>query len=195
MADSWIKPVTLESSVVRLRPLEQSDCPQLLEAARDGELWDLWVTTVPDEASVEQYVQQALEMRRSRGDLAFAVEEKATGLLVGTTRYCNSDAENRRLEIGYTWYSLRVQRTALNTHCKYLLLRHAFEELQCIAVEFRTHWLNRASRAAIERLGARQDGILRNHRILPDGTYRDTVVYSIIESEWAAVKRYLQTRI
>ncbi len=195
MDGSWISPVILESDVVRLRPLEAKDADALVEAASDGELWRLWVTNVPDAATVGEYVQTAIDLKRSRGDLPFVVEEAATGVIIGTTRYINADPVNRRLEIGYTWYARRVQRTPVNTHCKYLLLRHAFESLDCIAVEFRTHRMNRASRAAIERLGAHEDGVLRNHRILPDGTYRDTVVYSILESEWPAVSSHLQRQI
>jgi RimJ/RimL family protein N-acetyltransferase len=130
-------------------------------------------------------------MRAHLGAMPFAVRDNATGDIVGSTRYFNVDAANRRLEIGHTWYAKRAQRTAINTECKLLLLTHAFEKLKCIAVEFRTHWFNHASREAIARLGAKQDGVLRNHQILPDGSYRDTVVFSIIESEWPAVKRQL----
>jgi N-acetyltransferase len=125
------------------------------------------------------------------GGMPFVVRDNATGDIVGSTRYFNVDAPNRRLEIGNTWYAKRVQRTAINTDCKLLLLTHAFETLGCIAVEFRTHWFNHASRTAIARLGAKQDGVLRNHQILPDGTRRDTVVFSIIDAEWPVVKRHL----
>ena len=123
--------------------------------------------------------------------MPFVVHDNATGDIVGCTRYFNVDASNRRLEIGHTWYATHAQRTAINTECKLLLLTHAFEKLKCVAVEFRTHWFNHASREAIARLGAKQDGVLRNHQILPDGSYRDTVVFSIIENEWPAVKRHL----
>jgi RimJ/RimL family protein N-acetyltransferase len=131
-------------------------------------------------------------MRENLGALPFVVRANATGEIVGCTRYFHVDAANRRLEIGYTWYAKRTQRTAINTECKILLLTHAFETLKCIAVEFRTHWFNHASREAIARLGAKQDGVLRNHQISPDGSYRDTVVFSIIESEWPAVKQHLR---
>ena len=124
--------------------------------------------------------------------MPFVVRHNTTGAIVGCTRYLNVEPEHRRLEIGYTWYSQRVQRTALNTEAKLLLLTHAFEALRCIAVEFRTSWFNHASRAAIARLGAKQDGVLRNHQISPDGLYRDTVVFSILESEWPAVRRHLR---
>ncbi len=131
-------------------------------------------------------------MRERQGAMPFVVRANADGDIVGSTRYFNVDAANRRLEIGHTWYAKRAQRSAVNTECKLLLLTHAFEALQCIAVEFRTHFFNFASRAAIARLGAKQDGILRNHQVMPDGTRRDTVVFSVIESEWPSVKRNLQ---
>jgi RimJ/RimL family protein N-acetyltransferase len=140
---------------------------------------------------MEAYIATALDERDAGVSLPFAVRD-ADGTIVGSTRYCNIDALNRHLEIGYTWYAARVQRTGLNTEAKLLLLRHAFEKLDCIAVEFRTNWFNQRSRTAIERLGAKQDGVLRNHRLMPDGSYRDTVVFSIIASEWPAVKRNLE---
>jgi len=141
------------------------------------------------------YIGVALDMRERLGGMPFVVRENATGDVVGCTRYFNVDANNRRLEIGHTWYARRVQRSAINTECKLLLLTHAFEKLRCIAVEFRTHWFNHASRAAIARLGAKQDAVLRNHQISPDGSYRDTVVFSIIESEWPAVKQHLRYQL
>jgi RimJ/RimL family protein N-acetyltransferase len=131
-------------------------------------------------------------MRERLGAMPFAVRQNATGDIIGCTRYFNVDAANRRLEIGHTWYSKRAQRTAINTECKLLLLTHAFDVLRCIAVEFRTHWFNHASRAAIERLGAKQDGVLRNHQLMPDGSKRDTVVFSIIDGEWPAVRQHLK---
>ena len=131
-------------------------------------------------------------MRERLGAMPFAVRDNASGDIVGSTRYFNVDAANRRLEIGHTWYAKRAQRTAINTECKLLLLTHAFETLGCIAVEFRTHWFNHASRAAIARLGAKQDGVLRNHQLLPDGSRRDTVVFSIIDGEWPAVQAHLE---
>jgi RimJ/RimL family protein N-acetyltransferase len=131
-------------------------------------------------------------MRENLGAMPFVIRDNANGEIVGSTRYFNVDATNRRLEIGHTWHSKRVQRTAINTECKIMLLTHAFEVLDCIAVEFRTNFFNFQSRAAIARLGAKQDGILRNHQRLPDGTLRDTVVFSIIAGEWPAVKRHLR---
>ncbi|PWK87671.1 GNAT family N-acetyltransferase [Fulvimonas soli] len=192
---AFLEPVTLEGRHVRLEPLATAHADALRRAAADGELWKLWYTSVPAPERVDAYVDAALAMQAEGGALPFAVRALASGEIVGCTRYCHADAANRRVEIGYTWYAASAQRSAVNTECKALLLRHAFETLGCIAVEFRTHWLNRRSRAAIERLGARQDGVLRNHQRLPDGSYRDTVVYSIIESEWPAVKRHLAFRL
>ncbi len=160
-------------------------------AAADGELWRLWYTGVPAPDRTAAWLDAALSMRESLGAMPFVVRDNATGEVVGSTRYFNVEAAHRRLEIGHTWYARRVQRTAVNTECKLLLLTHAFETLGCIAVEFRTSFFNFPSRRAIERLGAKQDGVLRNHQILPDGTLRDTVVFSIIAGEWPAVKRHL----
>ncbi len=140
---------------------------------------------------MHEYVAAALDMRERLDALPFVVRDNATGDIVGSTRYFNVDAANRRLEIGHTWYARRVQRTPVNTECKLLLLTHAFETLRCIAVEFRTHWFNHASRAAIARLGAKQDGVLRNHQLMADGAKRDTVVFSIIDNEWPAVRAHL----
>ena len=124
--------------------------------------------------------------------MAFSIIEISTGRILGSTRFCNIDVKNWRVEIGYTWYRQSAQRTGVNTECKLLLLQHAFEQLQCIAVEFRTNWHNHKSRAAIARLGAKQDGVLRQHMLMPDGQYRDTVVFSILNSEWPAVKAQLR---
>ena len=188
---AFIEPVTLKGSVAALEPLGREHEKGLAQAAADGELWRLWYTSVAAPDKMGEYIASALAMRERLGAMPFAVRESATGEIVGCTRYFNVDAANRRLEIGHTWYAKRVQRTALNTECKLLLLTHAFEKLRCIAVEFRTHWFNQASREAIARLGAKQDGVLRNHQISVDGSYRDTVVFSIIESEWPAVKKHL----
>jgi N-acetyltransferase len=187
----WLQPVTLKGRHVRLEPLQAEHAEDLRIASDDGELWKLWYTAVPARDGVKTYVATALAERDAGISLPFIVRD-ASGDIVGTTRYCRAEKKNRRIEIGYTWYAARVQRTGLNTEAKWLLLRHAFETLQCIAVELRTHWFNQRSRAAIARLGAKQDGVLRNHMIMPDGTYRDTVVFSIIESEWPVVKRNLQ---
>ena len=187
----WIEPTFLEGRHVTLEPLQLSHYEDLQKAASDGELWNLWYTSVPALDKTRTYIQAALDSQVQFGTLAFAVREKSKDTVVGTTRYCNVDSNNRRLEIGYTWYAQSAQKTAVNTECKLLLLTHAFERLNSIAVEFRTHWLNQQSRNAIARLGAKQDGVLRNHQRMPDGSYRDTVVFSIIESEWPAIKRNL----
>jgi RimJ/RimL family protein N-acetyltransferase len=188
---SFIEPVTLKGRHATLGPLLREHEEGLRRAAADGELWRLWYTSVAAPERMGEYVTVALDMRERLGAMPFVVRDNASGDIVGSTRYFNVDAANRRLEIGHTWYAKRAQRTAINTECKLLLLTHAFEKLRCIAVEFRTHWFNHGSREAILRLGAKQDGVLRNHQLAPDGGYRDTVVFSIIESEWPAVKRHL----
>jgi RimJ/RimL family protein N-acetyltransferase len=187
----FIEAVTLRGAHVTLEPLERGHEDGIRAAAADGELWRLWYTSVPSPEKTATWFTVADDMRERLGALPFAVRHNVSGDIVGSTRYFNVDAANRRLEIGHTWYAKRVQRTAVNTECKQLLLTHAFEVLSCIAVEFRTHWFNHASRAAIARLGAKQDGVLRNHQLLPDGSRRDTVVFSIIDAEWPAVKRHL----
>lgn len=188
--DAWTQVPTLAGRHVRLAPLEPSHAAALAAAAADGELWRLRVTRVPSQATVEAYVADALAMRAAGSALPFVVQDGA-GEVVGSTRYCNLDPLNRRAEIGWTWYAARVQRTGLNTEAKRLLLGHAFDTLGCVAVELRTHRLNHRSRRAIERLGAKLDGILRNHMRMPDGTLRDTAVYSILDSEWPAVRSHL----
>ena len=166
----------------------------LVEATQDGELWKLWFTTVPEPEQVTAEITRRLGLLEKGSMMPFAVVERASGKAVGMTTYMNVDAENRRVEIGSTWYRKRVQRTALNTECKLLLLAHAFDNLKCIAVEFRTSSGNKPSRAAIERLGAKFDGTLRSHSLHKDGTVRDTCVYSIIASEWPDVRRRLTER-
>ena len=190
----WIEPVTLEGSHVRLEPLALEHVSALEQAAADGELWRLWYTSVPPRDGMRTYVEKALALRESGAAMPWAVRA-ANGDIVGSTRYGNVDAENKRVEIGWTWYARRVQRTALNTEAKLLLLTHAFETLECAAVEFRTSWFNHASRNAIARLGAKQDGVLRNHMRMADGSYRDTVVFSIIANEWPMVRRHLQFKL
>jgi RimJ/RimL family protein N-acetyltransferase len=193
--DRWIEPVTLAGQHVKLVPLAAGHEAALAAAAADGELWKLWYTSVPAPGATRAYIDAALAMRDTLGAHPFAVIDAKTDEIVGSTRYFNVEAAHRRLEIGHTWYARRVQRTALNTEAKLLLLSHAFEKLGAIAVEFRTHFMNHQSRAAIARLGAKQDGILRNHQIGKDGAYRDTVVFSIIESEWPAVRTHLKHRL
>ena len=192
---AFIEPVTLKGAHATLEPLTRDHEAALATAAADGEIWRLWYTSVATPEKMAGYIGVALDMRERAGAMPFVVRENATGDIVGCTRYFNVDATNRRLEIGHTWYAKRAQRSAINTECKLLLLTHAFEKLRCIAVEFRTHWFNHASRAAIARLGAKQDAVLRNHQISPDGSYRDTVVFSIIESEWPAVKQHLRYQL
>jgi RimJ/RimL family protein N-acetyltransferase len=191
----FVEPIVLAGRHARLEPLAREHEAGVRAAAADGEIFRLWYTSVPAPEQTAAWIEAALDMRERAGAMPFVVRDAASGEIVGSTRYFNVDAANRRLEIGHTWYAKRVQRTAVNTECKLLLLAHAFERLRCIAVEFRTHWFNRRSREAIARLGAKQDGVLRNHQIMPDGSYRDTVVFSIIESEWPAVRRHLQWRL
>jgi RimJ/RimL family protein N-acetyltransferase len=191
----FIEPVTLRGEHATLEPLAREHVPALAEAVRDGELYRLWYTGVAAPERMEEYVATALEWRESLGAMPFVVRQSSTGDIVGCTRYFAVDPVNRRVEIGHTWYAKRVQRTPVNTECKLMLLTHAFETLRCIAVEFRTHWFNHASRAAIARLGAKQDGVLRNHAVTADGVKRDTVVFSIIDSEWPAVRQHLKFQL
>ena len=193
--DKWLKETTLESDNVRLVPINESFRDQLIEAAADGELWNLWYTSVPSEQSIDLYIRQAVNDMKSGLALPFVVIDKKNHRVVGATRYCHAAPSHRRVEIGYTWYSKSVQRSSINTECKQLLLTHAFETLNAIAVEFRTHWHNHASRNAITRLGAKQDGVLRNHWVNDEGELRDTVVFSIIACEWSTVKKSLQYRL
>ena len=186
----WLEPVTLRGAHARLEPLSQEHCGGLTEAVRDGALWKLWYTFIPKPEDMRKEIDRRLVLQSSGSMLPFTVFD-ADGKIAGMTTYMNVDTPNRRVEIGSTWYAKRVQRSALNTQCKLLLLTHAFEQLDCIAVEFRTHFFNHQSRRGIERLGAKQDGVLRSHQIAPNGTLRDTVVYSIIASEWPTVQAHL----
>lgn len=195
MTPPWPPDVTLRGEHARLELLSPAHGEDLAEAARDGELWKLWFTTVPTPEDMAGEIERRLTLRAQGSMLPFAVLESETGRAVGMTTYMNIDAPNRRLEIGSTWYRAAVQRTAINTECKLLLLRHAFDELDCIAVEFRTHFFNHASRRAIERLGAKLDGVLRSHTLGRAGELRDTCVYSIIAPEWPAVRRNLEWRL
>jgi len=191
----WLEPVTLRSATVDLVPLSLAHADELGEAVRDGELWKLWYTLVPSPDGMRQEIQRRLDMQARGSMLPFAVIDNSDGTAAGMTTYMNVDAANRRVEIGSTWYRRRVQRTALNTQCKLLLLQHAFDTLGCIAVEFRTHFFNTASRRAIERLGAKLDGILRHHMQMSNGTLRDTCVYSITAPEWPAVRAHLSWQL
>jgi len=186
----WPEPVSFTGAHARLAPLLHEHRDGLIDAVKDGELWRLWYTAIPSPETMGKEIDRRLGLQKAGSMLPFTVFDTA-GRIAGMTTYMNIDAANRRVEIGSTWYAKRVQRTALNTECKLLLLGHAFETLDCIAVEFRTHFFNRASRRGIERLGAKMDGILRSHQIGANGTLRDTVVYSIIAGEWPAVKQHL----
>jgi len=190
-----MEPITLTGRFVTLQPLAQAHLTGLQDAASDGELWNLFFTSVPRPEHMQNWLDTALSLQQKNDALPFVIVENFSGKVVGATRYCNIDAPSRRLEIGYTWYAKRVQRTAINTEAKLLLLRHAFEQLKCIAVEFRTDWLNKTSQRAIERLGAKQDGLLRNHKLMPDGRIRDTVVYSILNTEWFGVEQNLNYKL
>jgi N-acetyltransferase len=187
----WLQPVTLRSERFNLEPLDQRHFDDLVEAVKDGELWTLWYTWVPSPKTMQADIDRRLALQAAGTMLAFTVVDNTTGRAVGMTTYMNVDANHRHVEIGSTWYRKSLQRTALNTQCKLMLLTHAFETLDCIAVEFRTHAFNHQSRRAIERLGAKLDGVLRSHQFASNGTLRDTYVYSIIASEWPTVKAHL----
>jgi RimJ/RimL family protein N-acetyltransferase len=188
----WFQDLELESKSIKLIPLALEHSNALIEAAMDGELWNLWFTSVPNSENITEYISSALEQKSKGLALPFVVVDKSNGKIIGSTRFCNADLINQRVEIGYTWYRQSYQKTSYNTECKLLLLTHAFEKLNSIAVEFRTSWHNQASRAAIARLGAKQDGVLRNHQKMKSGGYRDTVVFSIINVEWPSVKTHLE---
>lgn len=187
----WLEPATLVGKHAILEPLSHQHHDPLVEAVKDGELWKLWFTSVPEPSGMRAEIDRRLGLQAQGAMQPFAVLDASTGQAAGMTTYMNVDDSNRRVEIGSTWYRKSLQRTALNTECKLLLLTRAFEQMNCIAVEFRTHFFNHASRRAIERLGAKLDGILRSHQIASNGTFRDTCVYSIITSEWPTVKAHL----
>lgn len=193
MSGSFTTPITLRGTHAALVPLEPAHASALGDAVADGELWRLWYTAIPAPERMEAEIERRLGLRQAGSMLPFTVLD-ADGTPVGMTTYMNIDAGNRRVEIGSTWYARRVQRSALNTECK-LLLTHAFDTLDCIAVELRTHFHNRQSRRGIERLGAKLDGILRSHQIAADGSLRDTCVYSIVRSEWPAVRANLRWQL
>jgi RimJ/RimL family protein N-acetyltransferase len=188
----WTDPPTLEGGHVTLRPLEPEDRDALLAAAADGRLWELFYTVVPGPDTIDYWLANAFRERGEGRSMPFAVLD-AGGSLVGSTRYLRMNRAHRRVEIGGTFYAARSQRTGLNTESKLLLLTHAFEALDCVCVQFRTDWFNTGSQRAIERLGAKRDGVLRGQRIMADGRVRDTVVYSILDHEWPGVKRNLET--
>jgi len=191
---SLATPVSLRGEHASLVPLAMDHAAALADAARDGEMWKLWYTSVPHPDKMTQEIERRLGLQQAGSMLPFTVLD-AAGVPAGMTTYMNIDALNRRVEIGSTWYARRVQRSALNTECKRMLLAHAFETLECIAVEFRTHRLNTQSRRAIERLGAQLDGILRAHARAADGALRDTAVYSITAAEWPTIKSHLDWQL
>jgi RimJ/RimL family protein N-acetyltransferase len=187
--------VTLRSTAVVLEPLQPEHAALLADAASDGELWNLWYTSVPKPDLVESYIERALAAQAAGNELPFVIRLERTGRLVGTTRYMHIVEEHKRLEIGSTWIAKSCQGTVVNPAAKLLLLEHAFDRLAMNRVEFLTHAKNAQSRAALLKLGAVQEGVLRHHRILPDGSLRDSVVFSILAAEWPAARRSLETRI
>lgn len=187
--------VELVADTVSLKPLTYDHAEQLIALSEQDDLSSLWYTQIPNTKTIEAYMAMAMQQKSFGTALPFVVVENETNNVIGTTRICNADLINRRFEIGYTWYGKAYQRTSVNTECKTLLLGYLFEKMQAIAVEFRTHWHNQKSRAAITRLGAKQDGILRNHKLHPDGELRDTVVFSIISNEWSVVKKSLKYKL
>ncbi|ADJ63124.1 GNAT family N-acetyltransferase [Herbaspirillum seropedicae] len=191
----FLSPITLKGQFATIEPLHPEHHDALIAAVSDGKLWKLWYTAVPKPENMRAEIERRLHLQQQGSMLPFVIRRNDTGALCGMTTYMNADSVHRRVEIGSTWYAASAQRTGINTECKLMMLTHAFEDMHCIAVEFRTHWMNQQSRAAIARLGAKQDGVLRNHMRMPDGSYRDTVVFSIIESEWPTVRRHLQFKL
>lgn len=193
--EKWLTEIQLEGNLVTLEMLSTKHIESLTNAVKDGELWNLWYTSAPEPKNVKTYIEAAIAEFQNDKSLPFVIIRKKDQTVIGTTRFMNADSHNKRVEIGTTWYSKSAQRTGVNTECKYLLLNYAFESLQCIAVEFRTHIHNHPSRDAIARLGAKQDGILRNHSVDKFGCLRDTVVFSIINSEWNTVRKSLEFKM
>jgi RimJ/RimL family protein N-acetyltransferase len=190
-----LAPTRLQDDHVVLEPLSLDHVPALEAAAADGALWNLWFTGVPAPGETQAYVEKGLRGQAEGVMLPFAIREKSSGEIVGTTRYYDIVPELPRLAIGYTWYAKRWQKSHLNTACKRLLLQHAFEVVGCVAVEFHTDLRNLDSQRAIERLGARREGVLRAHKRRRDGSLRDTVCYSVLATEWADVNRWLDLRL
>jgi RimJ/RimL family protein N-acetyltransferase len=193
---------TLRGSIVELRPLREDHAPALVAAAADGRLWDMKLTVVPDAATIDAYIARALAGRAAGTVMPFVIVRRdaddtdaSAARLVGSTRFWKIDRANRKLEIGHTWLSASAQRSAVNTEAKYLLLCHAFDVMHCVRVQFTTDELNEKSRAAILRIGAKQEGIVRHERIMPDGRKRNSVRFSIIDDEWPAVKAMLEAKL
>ena len=193
--NKWFNDIALVGQKVKLIPLNKSHKDELVIAASDGNLWELSFTSVPSKENITTYIDYALSEKNKNKAFPFVIIDIKTNKIIGSTRYCNATPEHKRLEIGFTWYAKKYQRTGINTECKFLLLTYAFEKLNCIAVEFRTNLHNQRSRKAITRLGAKQDGILRNHQLNFDGSLRDTVVFSITKQEWQGVKKLLAYKI
>ncbi len=191
----WIHPIELTGTHVKLLPLTHKYIDELETALLDGEIYKLWFTAAPQPGEIKQEIDKRLQWQKDGFMLPFVVIDTKTNLAVGMTTYCRIDEANRRVEIGFTWYRKSVQKTLLNTEAKYMLLQHAFETLGAIAVEFRTNQYNFNSRRAIERLGAKLDGVLRSARVYPDGTTCDGYVYSILHNEWASVKKHLTFKL
>lgn len=191
---SWLENIELCGEIVTLEPIRMSHVEPLKTAVMDGELWKLWFASVPSPDQMENYVINAIEGTRE-GNIAFAVRHNETKNVVGTTRFYNVDELNRRPMLGYTWYAKSACRTGVNSESKYLLLQYVFEKKEALAVEFRTHLFNEVSKKAIESLGAKRDGVLRSHKIMADGSIRDTVIYSILHEEWPIVKNNLLSRL
>lgn len=190
-----LDPVTLSGEFATLEPLAGHHLDGLRAAVADGQLWKLWYTAIPEPDRMEAEIERRLALQDKGSMQPFAIRRNDTGAICGMTTYMNIDAVHHRVEIGSTWTAASAQRSGINTECKLMLLTRAFETLDCIAVEFRTHWMNQQSRAAIARLGAKQDGILRNHQRMPDGSLRDTVVFSITAAEWPTVRNHLQHKL
>jgi RimJ/RimL family protein N-acetyltransferase len=192
----FVEPVTLTGRRwVLLEPLTTEHISEIAEAAADGDAGSLWFTSAPAPDTADAWVHRQLDMQAGDQGVTFVIRRLGDNVLVGSSSFFRVDAPNRRLEIGYTWYSGSARRTGVNTEAKLLMLSHAFDVLDCVAVEFRTHFFNTTSRAAIERLGAKLDGVLRSHQLSPDGSRRDTVVYSILDIEWPAVRANLGFRL
>lgn len=190
-----LEPPILTGERVELRPLDSSDRQALLDAAADGQLWNLKVTVVPGPETIDAYIATALQGRATGTVMPFAIVDRASGRVIGSTRFWKIDRKNRKLEIGHTWLSESAQRTRANTEAKWLLLGYAFDVLQCVRVQFTTDELNEKSRAAILRLGAKQEGIVRHERIMPDGRKRNSVRFSIIDDEWPEVRARLLAKL
>ena len=187
--------ITLVGQKIRLRPLLPNDAEALAVAAEDGKLWNLPFTVIPSRDSVDQYIASAIRGREEGSVIPFVVEDLVTARVIGSTRFWKIDPNNRKLEIGHTWYSQSFQRTHVNTEAKYLLLQYAFDKLNCVRVQFTTDEINEKSRRAILRIGAKEEGIIRNERIMPNGRIRNSIRYSIIDSEWPSVKVLLESKL